>query len=66
MDYRLLHGGTANRSKRVRPMLSVVYHRPWFKDYVNYLRVEQLRTPAEEHSKIPTAFRGWFRQRIDK
>jgi ectoine hydroxylase-related dioxygenase (phytanoyl-CoA dioxygenase family) len=33
MDYRLLHRGTANRSRHVRPILYVAYHRPWFKDY---------------------------------
>lgn len=60
MDYRLLHGGTANRSEQVRPILYVIYQRPWFKDYVNYLKVRELRTSVEEHSKIPATFQRWF------
>ena len=63
MDYRLLHGGTANRSAQVRPILYVIYHRPWFKDYVNYLKVRGLRAPAEEHSNIPAAYQRWFTHR---
>ena len=42
MDYRLLHRGTANRSEQVRSILYLVYHRPWFKDYVNFLKVREL------------------------
>jgi ectoine hydroxylase-related dioxygenase (phytanoyl-CoA dioxygenase family) len=60
MDYRLLHRGTANHSEQVRPILYVIYHRPWFKDYVNYRKVRGLRAPAEEHAKIPAAYRRWF------
>ena len=65
MDYRLLHGGTANRSEQVRPILYVIYHRPWFKDYVNYLKVRELRAPAEEHSNIPRVYQRWFTPYID-
>jgi hypothetical protein len=36
MDYRLRHGGTANRSETVRPILYNVYQRRWFRDFVNY------------------------------
>lgn len=35
-DYRLYHGGTANRSDAVRPILYSVYFRHWFQDRVNY------------------------------
>jgi ectoine hydroxylase-related dioxygenase (phytanoyl-CoA dioxygenase family) len=59
MDYRLLHGGTAN-AKHVRPILYVIYQRPWFKDYVNFKKVREIRASAEDHKKIPTAYRAWF------
>jgi ectoine hydroxylase-related dioxygenase (phytanoyl-CoA dioxygenase family) len=65
MDYRLLHGGTAN-SKQVRPILYVIYQRPWFKDYVNFQKVRELRAPVEEHENIPTAYRKWFTISTDK
>jgi ectoine hydroxylase-related dioxygenase (phytanoyl-CoA dioxygenase family) len=47
MDYRLLHQGTANRSKEVRPILYLVYRRPWFKDYVNFQKVGDFRVPIQ-------------------
>jgi ectoine hydroxylase-related dioxygenase (phytanoyl-CoA dioxygenase family) len=60
IDYRLLHGGTANRSEQMRPILYVIYHRPWFKDYVNFLKVRELRLSAKERSNIPAAYQKWF------
>jgi ectoine hydroxylase-related dioxygenase (phytanoyl-CoA dioxygenase family) len=42
-DYRLLHGGTANRSTVPRPLLYLMYCRPWFLDHVNYRRQPPLR-----------------------
>jgi hypothetical protein len=44
-DYRLLHGGTANRSTVPRPLLYLMYCRPWFLDHVNYRRQPPLRAP---------------------
>ena len=66
MDYRLLHGGTANHSEQARPILYLVYHRPWFKDYVNFVKVRELLVSVEEHVNIPEAFQKWFKPRIDK
>jgi ectoine hydroxylase-related dioxygenase (phytanoyl-CoA dioxygenase family) len=42
-DYRLLHGGTANRSTVPRPLLYLMYCRPWFVDHVNYRKQPPLR-----------------------
>ncbi|EFL89253.1 phytanoyl-CoA dioxygenase family protein [Ahrensia sp. R2A130] len=36
MDFRLSHRGLANRSLHPRPIVSMVYQRPWFRDYLNY------------------------------
>jgi ectoine hydroxylase-related dioxygenase (phytanoyl-CoA dioxygenase family) len=35
-DYRLVHGGTANRSRQPRPLLYATYCRPWFHDHRNF------------------------------
>ena len=35
-DYRLIHGGTPNRSAVPRPLFCIVYCRPWFLDHQNY------------------------------
>lgn len=36
MDSRLMHRGLANRSAVKRPILSLVYQRPWYRDYQNF------------------------------
>jgi hypothetical protein len=35
-DFRLVHGGTANRSAVPRPLLYMTYCRPWFLDHGNF------------------------------
>jgi hypothetical protein len=42
-DYRLLHGGTENQSTEPRPLLYLMFCRPWFLDHVNYNRQPPLR-----------------------
>jgi ectoine hydroxylase-related dioxygenase (phytanoyl-CoA dioxygenase family) len=66
MDYRLLHGGTVNRSEQMRPILYIIYHRPWFKDYVNFSMVTELAVSAEEYENIPDAYKSWFRSYVGK
>ncbi|MCE9604979.1 MAG: phytanoyl-CoA dioxygenase family protein [Planctomycetia bacterium] len=53
MDYRLSHQGLANRSQVVRPVLSVVYNRPWFRDSVNYELQAPLRMSRAEFERVP-------------
>jgi len=36
MDSRLMHRGLPNRSTVKRPILSLVYQRPWYNDYQNF------------------------------
>ena len=36
MDSRLFHQGKANNSDQVRPILSLVYQRPWYRDHKNF------------------------------
>lgn len=35
-DFRLKHGGTANKSTLARPLLYVTYCRPWWVDHINF------------------------------
>jgi len=46
MDYRLSHFGTPNRSPRVRPVLYVVYSRPWFLDERNFRALPPVLLPS--------------------
>jgi Phytanoyl-CoA dioxygenase (PhyH) len=36
VDYSVAHCGMGNRSDKVRPILNLVYSRPWFRDCRNY------------------------------
>jgi hypothetical protein len=60
-DYRLAHRGLANRSTRVRPVLSIVYQRSWFRDAVNFGGFAPLQVPFDELARIPEALSGLFR-----
>jgi hypothetical protein len=35
-DYRTCHRGTSNLSSKTRPMLYLMYARPWFKEHLNF------------------------------
>ena len=59
-DYRLFHGGLPNRSKRNRPVLSIVYHRSWFADTTNFNKLHPLQIPRSEYEAIPDQFRPLF------
>ncbi|WP_284178525.1 phytanoyl-CoA dioxygenase family protein [Rhabdaerophilum sp. SD176] len=59
-DYRLFHGGLPNRSKRNRPVLSIVYHRSWFADTTNFNKLHPLQVPKTEYDAIPDQFRPLF------
>jgi phytanoyl-CoA dioxygenase PhyH len=60
MDSRLLHHGTANHSENVRPVLYLVYQRPWFRDCLNYEKQLPVRISAAEYSRVPARFRVLF------
>ena len=36
LDYSVAHLGIGNRSEHVRPILNLIYSRPWFRDCRNY------------------------------
>lgn len=60
MDYRVIHGGLANRSQIDRPILYVVYSRPWFRDGFNFGKQPSVSISAKELKKVPKRFRQMF------
>ncbi len=60
MDYRIVHGGTANNSDRPRPILYAVYSRPWFSDLNNIKTPLRLRMSPEDRALVPDAFARLF------
>ena len=62
MDYQLLHGGTPNQSNWVRPLLYLIYHRPWFQEAVNYEKQDRLAISPSDYATIPDPYRFLFKQ----
>ena len=59
-DYRLGHYGLGNRSDKVRPILTIIYNRPWFRDYVNYSKQPPLRISDQQFGRISRNHRKLF------
>jgi ectoine hydroxylase-related dioxygenase (phytanoyl-CoA dioxygenase family) len=64
-DYRILHGGVANRSDGVRPLLYNIYTRPWFKDPVNYEKQQPISITEEQFKKLPDQHQGMLAWAIE-
>jgi hypothetical protein len=60
IDYRVCHGGTANVGLEPRPILYIVYSRPWFRDSENFSEIPPLRVSAQELANIPAEYRSLF------
>ncbi|MCB9650411.1 MAG: phytanoyl-CoA dioxygenase family protein [Deltaproteobacteria bacterium] len=60
MDYRLLHRGEANPGHLPRPVLYLVYARPWFRDAYNFRDHPPVRLSPEARARIPEAHQGLF------
>lgn len=58
MDYRLHHGGLANRSAGPRPILSLVFTRPWWRDDVNFSGQPPLLYGPVQLVRMPPALRS--------
>jgi hypothetical protein len=57
MDYRTLHAGGHNMSGRMRPIIYMVYARPWFFDQLNHVRRIPLDMPLEDYEALPQSVR---------
>lgn len=62
MDYRMWHNGTANRTDGERPVLYIIYSRPWFTDYRNFDRQPRIRMDESDFISIPREHRPLFRR----
>jgi ectoine hydroxylase-related dioxygenase (phytanoyl-CoA dioxygenase family) len=59
MDYRTLHAGLPNRTGLARPIVYMVYARPWFFDQQNHVRSSRvpLDMPLEHYNGLPVSVR---------
>lgn len=63
VDYSIAHLGKGNRSDHVRPILNLVYSRPWFRDCRNYHLQPPLRFDSDYFQAAPNRVRsliGWW------
>ena len=60
-DYRVLHAGTENSSPWIRPLLYMVYSKPWFRDTVNFQYWKEIDISDEEWEKVPPILHRLFR-----
>lgn len=60
MDYRLTHQGLANRTDQVRPILDIIYQRPWFRDIANYGQQDPMVISDSAWSEIPEEHQAMF------
>lgn len=65
-DYRILHCGTPNKSRKLRPLLYLTYQRSWFRDK-NFASIPWKRLiGASSLAGIPSEWRWLFRANKDK
>ncbi|CAO1652495.1 phytanoyl-CoA dioxygenase family protein [Parasphingorhabdus sp. NYA22] len=62
LDYRVLHGGTANLSPQIRPILCLAYSRDWFLDSKNFQDVNPLQVDADVLEKMEPRYRRLFKR----
>lgn len=60
MDYRVIHGGMANLSEIARPVLYIVYSRPWFRDGFNFKSQNAVSISKKQLKKVPKQHRALF------
>jgi ectoine hydroxylase-related dioxygenase (phytanoyl-CoA dioxygenase family) len=60
IDYRVCHGGTANHGHVPRPILYIVYSRPWFRDAENFSETPPLRVNARQLASMHAQYRPLF------
>lgn len=62
MDYRLWHQGSPNRSGSPRPILYMIYARPWFIDLTNFKGHARLLLDERDARSMPPEQRRLFRR----
>ena len=56
-----MHRGLANRSDVKRPILSLVYQRPWYRDYQNFNQQKPLTISESTVRALPKNRQGLVR-----
>jgi hypothetical protein len=57
LDYRTLHAGMPNASGGLRPIVYMVYARPWFFDDSNHVSRIPLDMPLDHYGRLPVSLR---------
>jgi ectoine hydroxylase-related dioxygenase (phytanoyl-CoA dioxygenase family) len=57
LDYRTMHAGLVNLSQQARPIVYMVYARPWFFDDNNHVNRISLDMPLEHYEGLPESVR---------
>jgi Phytanoyl-CoA dioxygenase (PhyH) len=59
LDYRTLHAGLPNRGSRARPIVYMVYARPWFFDHANHVNRRRIPVdmPLARYDELPDSVR---------
>ncbi len=65
MDYRLRHYGTENHTDRQRPIIYIIYSRPWFIDSENFSKQPPVRLNPRDLPKVPPQHVGLFKRVLD-
>lgn len=63
LDYSVAHYGRGNRSDQIRPIINLIYARPWFRDIRNYNLQPPLRFTPAFYDTAPPEVRqliGWW------
>ena len=62
-DFRTLHGGGENNSKKIRPIIYMTYSREWWRDCDNYKKLNQKRLNLDSSfiKKVDLKYRNLFR-----
>ena len=60
MDFRLIHAGTPNVSDIARPILYIVYSRPWFREDMNFDEQPPINLSPKQRKKVPKKLRYLF------
>lgn len=60
IDFRLIHAGTPNDSHIDRPVLYIVYRRPWFDEQKNFTEQPPLKISQKRLARLPRKHRRLF------
>ena len=55
LDYRTMHAGLPNASRQARPIVYMVYARPWFFDHGNHVSRMPMDMPLERYNELPAS-----------